>query len=157
MYWRRPAKEFEANKGSGNRAALKGLVKAGEPVGLVAYRGKEPVGWCAVAPRREYVRLGARRQLGPHDDAVWSIVCLFVAKGERRNGLSVELVRAACDHAARHGARFVDAYPVVPKNDSMPAVFAWTGLLSAYVKAGFKEVGRSSSERPIMRWAPPSR
>lgn len=152
MYWRLPAKDFEAGKGAGNRVALKRLVSAGGSVGLIAHRGEEPVGWCAIAPRSQYVRLGARRQVEPADGAVWSIVCLFIAKGERRKGLSVQLVKAACDHAARRGARFVDAYPVIPKNDSMPAVFAWTGLLSTYEKAGFEEISRSSAERPIMRW-----
>ena len=45
----------------------------------------------------------------------------------------------------------VEAYPVEPKNAPMPPVFAYTGIASAYVKAGFREVARRSVTRPIMR------
>jgi hypothetical protein len=35
----------------------------------------------------------------------------------------------------------------------MPAAFAWTGTLSAFVAAGYEEVARGSPSRPIMRLA----
>lgn len=38
------------------------------------------------------------------------------------------------------------------KNGKYPDTFAFTGLASAYKKAGFKEVIRRSSTRPIMRY-----
>jgi len=34
----------------------------------------------------------------------------------------------------------------------MPDVYAWTGLASAFVKAGFVECARRSETRPIMRF-----
>jgi hypothetical protein len=34
----------------------------------------------------------------------------------------------------------------------MPVVFAWTGMASAFLAAGFKEVARRSEGRPIMRF-----
>ena len=37
------------------------------------------------------------------------------------------------------------------KKDPMPDVFAWTGMASAFRKAGFREVARRSAGRPIMR------
>ena len=33
------------------------LVKAGTPVGVLAFDGDEPVGWCSIAPRETYARL----------------------------------------------------------------------------------------------------
>jgi hypothetical protein len=45
----------------------------------------------------------------------------------------------------------VEAYPVEPKNPSLPPAFAWTGLAAAYRRAGFTEVARRSATRPIMR------
>ena len=36
--------------------------------------------------------------------------------------------------------------------DKMPDAFAWTGLASAFIKAGFKECARRSETRPIMRF-----
>jgi hypothetical protein len=46
----------------------------------------------------------------------------------------------------------VEAYPVEPKKDKMPDAFAWTGLASAFIKAGFTECARRSETRPIMRF-----
>jgi hypothetical protein len=34
----------------------------------------------------------------------------------------------------------------------MAPAFAWTGLASAFAKAGFKECARRSDTRPIMRF-----
>jgi GNAT superfamily N-acetyltransferase len=90
--------------------------------------------------------------LAPVDERpVWSISCLFIAKPFRRQGVSVALIGAATKFARSRGARVVEAYPVVPYSDAMPAAFAWTGTVSAYERAGFREVARRSAARPIMR------
>jgi hypothetical protein len=34
----------------------------------------------------------------------------------------------------------------------LPPVFVYTGIASAFIKAGFKEAGRRSETRPIMRY-----
>ncbi|MCI0541460.1 MAG: GNAT family N-acetyltransferase [Verrucomicrobiales bacterium] len=88
------------------------------------------------------------------DQPVWSVTCFFVAKPFRRAGVSVQLLKAAVAHAAKLGAKCIEGYPVDPRKDPMPDVFAWTGISSAFRKAGFKEVARRSSTRPIMRIEP---
>ena len=111
------------------------------------------MGWCAVAPREVYPALERSRVLAPVDErSVWSISCLFVTRRMRRSGISVPLIRAAVAHATAQGAEIVEAYPVEPYSAAMPAAFAWTGIVSAYKKAGFKEVLRRSRARPIMRF-----
>jgi len=152
MYWIRTHSQFEKNKGSGNKKAFKRMVSAGEELGLIAYADREPVGWCAFGPRDRYVRLANSRILKPVDEqTVWSVVCFFVAKDFRRSGISVELVRAAARQAKKRGARILEGYPVEPKEETMPAAFAWTGLATAFRRAGFREVLRRSATRPIMR------
>src|SRR5258706_14864431 len=37
------------------------LVSAGTPIGVLAYDGDEPIGWCSVAPREMYARLEKSR------------------------------------------------------------------------------------------------
>ncbi len=69
----------------------------------------------------------------------------------RERGVSVALIRAAADHARANGAEVIEGYPVTPKAESMPDVFAWTGLASAFIRAGFAEAARHSPTRPIMR------
>ena len=152
MVWRLPRAEFVRGKGAGNRLALKTIVEDDDRPGVLAYAADEPVGWCAVAPRPVYVALQRSRVLAPVDDRpVWSISCLFVAKPFRRRGLSVRLIREAVKFAGSRGAKLVEAYPVEPYTEKVPDVFAWTGLLAAYKRAGFREVLRRSDHRPIMR------
>ncbi|HRX84775.1 MAG TPA: GNAT family N-acetyltransferase [Phycisphaerae bacterium] len=152
MWWRRPAAEFEKNKGAGNKRAMKRIVSSGETVGLIGYRGGVPVAWIALAPRSVFVRLNRARVLKPVDDTpVWSIVCLFVARDQRRSGLGVRMLREAVKYARRQRARVVEGYPVEPRQNKMPDAFAWTGLAEQFRRAGFEEVARRSATRPIMR------
>jgi hypothetical protein len=60
-------------------------------------------------------------------------------------------LKAAADLARTKGAKIVEGYPVEPYSSEMPAAFAWTGMVSAFEKAGFEEVVRRSKTRPIMR------
>jgi GNAT superfamily N-acetyltransferase len=152
MTWRLPRSEFEKGKGAGNRRALKRIVEGDDPPGVLAYCGREAIGWCAIAPRQVYVALERSRVLRPVDEhAVWSISCLFVAKPWRRCGVSATLLDAAAKFAKSRGARIVEGYPIEPYAENVPAAFAWTGIPSAFAAAGFVEVERRSKARPIMR------
>ena len=152
MYWRRARPAFEKGKGAGNRRAMKALVESGTEPGILAYAGDRAVGWCSVAPREEYIRLGSSRILKPVDDVpVWSVSCLFIAREFRNRGVSVALLKAAIDFVAARGGTVVEGYPVEPKSAEMPPAFAWTGIASAYLRAGFREHRRGSATRPIMR------
>ena len=153
MWWRLKGSEFEHQKGEGNRRAIKAIVDSGEVPGILAYVEGSPVGWCSVAPRDHFSRLSRSRILKPIDDTpVWSIVCFFVEKSFRDKGLSIQLIKAAVDYAKGHGGKVVEGYPVEPKKDRMPSAFVWTGLASAFKKAGFVECARRSETRPIMRF-----
>jgi GNAT superfamily N-acetyltransferase len=151
MWWRLARSQFNRQKGEKNKRAMKRLVDAGEVPGIIAYQNNQPIAWCAVAPRETFSVLERSRVLKQVDDQpVWSIVCFFVAKEHRRTGLSVKLLKAAIDFVRERGGRIVEGYPVEPKKKQADA-FVWTGLASAFRKAGFKEVERRSETRPIMR------
>jgi GNAT superfamily N-acetyltransferase len=77
---------------------------------------------------------------------------LFVGKPLRRKGLTVALIKAAVEYVRESGGKIVEGYPVEPRKDQMPDVFAWTGLASSFRKAGFREQLRRSETRPIMRY-----
>jgi len=153
MYWRLPRAQFTAHKGAGTKKAFQHLVESGEVVGVLAYTQGRAVGWCAIAPRERYPVLQRSRLLKRVDEvAVWSVVCFFVSKAFRGKGVTTTLLRAAVDYARQLGASVIEGYPVEPRNPPMPAVFAWTGLASAFRQAGFVEVLRRSETRPIMRY-----
>ena len=154
MWWRLKRSDFERQKGEDNRRAMKILVHSGEVPGLLAYAGDVPVGWCSVAPRENFPVLNRSRVLKKIDEVpVWSVVCFFINKNYRNRGLSVRLLRAAIEYVKQQGGAVLEGYPVEPKTDIMPAAFAWTGLASAFRKAGFVEVVRRSQTRPIMRFS----
>lgn len=151
MSWRLKKADFEARKGDRNKRSFKRVVDRGAPTGIIAYMNDEPVGWCSVAPREHFVRLENARTLKRLDDMpVWSIVCLFVARPHRNQGISVALLKAAAEWAKTQGATLVEGYPTEPSS-KLPDPFVWTGLASAFRKAGFKEVARPARTRPIFR------
>jgi GNAT superfamily N-acetyltransferase len=153
MYWLVSGAEFDRQKGPGNKQAMQAIVFSGQTPGLLAYSAGKPVGWCALAPRPIYKRLERSRILKPVDDQpVWSVVCFFVDKAFRKQGLTVGLLKAAVRYAAKNGAHILEGYPVEPKAGKLPDPFVYTGLASAFKKAGFVEELRRSETRPIMRY-----
>jgi GNAT superfamily N-acetyltransferase len=153
MFLRLSHAEFEAQKGEPNHVEMKAIVDSGEVPGILAYVDGQPAGWCSIAPREAYPRLQRSRVAKRIDEQpVWSAICFFIHKDYRHTGVSSELLMAAVDYAKGHGAKIIEGYPVEPKKDKMPDVFAWQGLAEVFRRAGFKEVARRSETRPFMRY-----
>jgi len=153
MYWRVKSSVWEKQKGDKNKRSMKKIIFSGTIPGIIAYYNNEPVGWCSVALREEFSRLENSRILNPVDEKpVWSVVCFFINKKYRKKGLSVALLNAAKNFVKSSGGKILEGYPIEPKQDKMPDVFAWTGISAAFQSAGFKEVARRSETRPIMRY-----
>ena len=137
-----------------NRAALKALVAAGRPPGLIGYRGKVPVGWVSIGPREDYARLRRSPVMKAVDgQPVWSVICFVVPSAYRGQGVAQALLRGAVAYARRQGATLIEAYPVdrpARSNDE----YMWFGAKSMYDHAGFKEVARRKPQRPIVRLTP---
>ena len=152
MWWRLPRSVFNEKKGDGNRRSMKKLVDSGVVPGILAYEGDRAVGWCSVAPREAFPALDRSRVLARVDDEpVWSMPCFFVARDRRRSGITEELIRESVRYARANGARIVEAYPVTPGEKGMADAFAFTGLASSFLKAGFIEAARRSPRRAVYR------
>lgn len=153
MWFRLKRSVFQKNKGAGNKKAMKAIVESGEVPGILAYDGKIPVGWCSVSPRGDFSALERSRIMKPLDDQpVWSVVCFFIHKDYRNKDTTLALLKAAIDYVAEQGGKILEGYPVLPKKDRMPDVFAYYGLASAFKKVGFVEYERRSETRSIMRY-----
>jgi len=124
-------------------------VEGGHAHGALAFDGERPVGWCAVGPRLDFLRVLRSRVLMREVGAgTWSLNCLYVPAKQRGKGVASALVGVATDHAFALGADEVEAYPVVPTGAGrVPAAFAWTGVPALYERAGFARVEREG--RPI--------
>ncbi len=152
MWWRSTRREFEKCKGEGNRRAMKAIVDSGKIPGLLAYLGTEPVGWCSVAPREEFSSLERSPVLKRLDDQpVWSIVCFYVAKGFRGQGIAEALIGGALDYVRSRGGSMVEAYPTPPKEHPLAPVSSYMGLPSMFIRAGFVECARPSRSKWVMR------
>ncbi len=152
MYWRLGRKEYNSLRGSGTKKKMKSLINKDIIPGILAYYKSQPVGWCSVAPRDHFPVLENSRVLKRIDDKpVWSVVCFYINKNFRRKGLTIGLLKAAKSYVRSNKGKIIEGYPVEPKSEKTADVFAWTGLASAFRKAGFKEVERRSETRPIMR------
>jgi GNAT superfamily N-acetyltransferase len=153
MWWRLSAKDFDRNSGAAKRRRLRALARDGRTPGLLAYRDADPVGWVSVAPRSEFPRVERSPALKPIDDRpVWSVVCFFIHRRHRGTGVGRALLDAAVGHAASHGARIVEAYPVDTHRRRYSNAEAYTGPLAMFGAAGFREVARRG-KRPIVRRA----
>jgi GNAT superfamily N-acetyltransferase len=140
-------------RGEENKKAFKNIVDSGNIPGIIAYLKDQPIGWCAISPREAYPSLERSRLLKRVDGRpVWSVVCFFVAKRFRHKGLTARLLEAAADYVRSNNGAILEGYPVESKSGKMPDPFAYTGIYSAFRKAGFCEVLRRSENRPIMRY-----
>ena len=135
-----------------NRAGLRALAEAGKPPpGLIAYRGKEPVGWISLGPRDQFERLVRSPVMRPIDEQpVWSIICFVVPPAHRHQGVAHALLQGAIAFAAKRQVRLLEAYPVDKPKRSHDD-WMWFGAKSMYDAAGFEEVARRRPYRPIVR------
>ena len=153
MSWRLRNKDFENGKGEGNKNSMRELVKNKEEIGIIVYIDDIPAAWCSIAPRGQFIKLEKSKVWARIDDEeVWSVSCLFLAKPYRNKGLSTEVIKCAIEFCDSKAVKIIEAYPVEPYSDKIPAAFAWTGIPSAFIKAGFSEVARRSESKPIMRY-----
>ena len=154
MWWRSKRSEFDERQGAGNRKVMKEIVSSGMVPGILGYKDGQPVAWCSVAPREDYGSLNRSPVLKRLDDTrVWSIVCFYVGKEYRKEGMMVALIRGAIDYVRSQGVKVVEAYPTLPKKDvRMPPVSSFMGLPSVFEKVGFVEVARPSDRKVVLRY-----
>jgi GNAT superfamily N-acetyltransferase len=145
MAWRATPEEAHRRDGPSRKKAMRKRVRAGLPVGVLAYCDGQPAAWCSVAPRSTYRRLGGPEE-GPGEN-IWSLVCFFVARPWRGRGIVRLLIREAEAYARRGGATILEAYPVQQASPS----YRFMGKVQWFRKAGYRQAGRAGSRRHVMR------
>ena len=152
MYYRKSGKvSVNAVAGADNKRQLCELVEAGVVPGLTGYVDGIPAGWISLGPRKDYAKLQRSPIMKPVDDLdVWSVVCTYVAKRYRGQGVQHRLLQAAIRYASEQEVRILEAYPV-DKPERSHDDFMFFGSRSLYERAGFTEVVRRLPTRVIMR------
>ena len=150
MYWR-IGSAYRKRPQEQNKAAFREVVRRGPPPGLLAFDGDLAVGWCQLTPRDVLPWLDGARLLKRMDEVpVWSLSCLYVRRGYRKQGVTSSLIAAAVKAARRAKAPALEAYPVdtdQPRSTSN----LFTGTASTFARAGFRTIARRVPHRPMMR------
>lgn len=124
MFYRKSGKvSVSAVAGADNKRQLCELVEVGVVPGLIGY---------------------------VDDRDVWSVVCTYVAKRYRGQGVQHRLLQAAIRYAREQEVRTLEAYPV-DKPERSHDDFMFFGSRSLDERAGFTEVVRRSPTRVVMR------
>lgn len=128
--------------------AMRALAARPIAPGLVGYADGTPVAWCSIGPRTDIPRLEASRLIRRVDDVdVWSIICVVIRGGHRRQGHTTRLLDAAVDHARAHGAPAVEAYPVDNRDGArIDPTMAFAGTWSMFDRAGFEVLGTTDAQ-----------
>jgi GNAT superfamily N-acetyltransferase len=155
MWFLLPVKECHAGWGAENQARFRALsAGADPPLGLLAYRDGEPVGWCAMGPRTRYARMlraPTLRQRDPaEDERVWLVPCFYIRRDARRSGVSHALLESAVEAARRAGAVAVEGFPLAAGHRAS-AGDKYVGVEALFASAGFRPVAHPSTARVIMR------
>ena len=160
QWYKIPGSDWRSVGDEALRERLESQLRApGAGRGLLAYDGETPVGWCAVEPRADLVRLRASRIIADgtpnpdfDDPDVWSVTCFVVPRAHRRRGIGRVLTEAAVEFARANGARIVESYAVDPTlRTKTPAADLFHGTVSMFESAGFAEVSRPKPDRVVMQ------
>lgn len=154
MYYRLKKDDFAEGKvNGGNKEAMQALVMNKSPTGLLGFYEGQAIAWCAFAPREHFMKLEKSRVHKRIDNkAVWSVPCFFIHKEFRRQGISIELLKAVIKYAKENDIKIIEAYPTIPTKENLPDSFAWIGLYKSFERAGFEIVDRTSKNRPMVRF-----
>ena len=139
------SKENQGLVGPARGKRVQQLVRQRPPPGVLAYDGDEVVGWAAVHPRAD-TSFTRNRKIPHVDDLdVWSVWCIRVRPGHRREGISHHLLAGAVDFARSNGAPAIEGYPVDNKGAKVDLTMAYVGTMSLFEQGGFAKVADTDS------------
>lgn len=139
------SKENTALRGPARGERVRELVREDPPPGLLAYDGDEVVGWAGVHPRAD-TSFATNRRIPHVDDLdVWSVWCIRVRPGHRRQGISHHLLAGAVEFAREHGAPAIEGYPLDNRGERIDLTMAYVGTRSLFERAGFTKAADTTS------------
>lgn len=155
-YFRMESKDYSSCRPAAREDMLRDLVEDGGQVGVLGSIDDVPVGWIGVGPRSSFPRLRRSRvaKLLEDDDParIWSIVCVYLARDHRHQGLVRVLIDRAAEWARDENAELIEAYPEDdrdPESGFDPTSFH--GRVSTFEACGFTVVEPRLQRRALAR------
>jgi GNAT superfamily N-acetyltransferase len=146
LSWRLSSRENRELLGSDRADLVRQLCARDLAPGVLAYLDGEVVGWAGVAPRAELYPIEHSRKIPHVDDLpVWSLWCMRVRPGYRKQGVTGALIAGGVDYARASGAPAVESYPVNNKGAHIDQTMAFVGTRTMFERAGFAKVADTDS------------
>ena len=146
LSWRLSSKENRELVGAARADKVRELCARKIAPGVLAYLDGDVAGWAGVAPRSELHPIEKSRRIPHIDDIpVWSLWCVRVRPGFRKQGITSALIDGAVDYARRSGAPVVESYPVDNRGERVDQTMAFVGTRSMFERAGFTKVADTDS------------
>jgi GNAT superfamily N-acetyltransferase len=141
LSWRLSSKENRELTGSDRADKVRELCARKLAPGVLAYSDGEVAGWAGVAPRAQLHPLANSRKIPHIDDLpVWSVWCIRVRPGYRKQGVTPALIDGAVEYARVSGAPAVESYPVDNAGERVDLTMAYVGTRAMFERAGFTKV-----------------
>lgn len=146
LSWRLSSAENRQLTGPDRADFVRALCARDIAPGVLAYTDNEVVGWAGIAPRSELYPIEHSRKIPHVDDLpVWSLWCMRVRPGHRRQGVTSALIAGALDYARASGAPMVEGYPVDNAGERVDQTMAFVGTRAMFERAGFVKVADTDS------------
>ena len=146
LSWRLSAKENRALVGPQRADKVRELCARELAPGVLAHLDGEVAGWAGVAPRADLHPFANSRKIPHLDDLpVWSLWCIRVRPGYRKQGITAALIDGAVDYARASGAPCVESYPADNDGQRMDQTMAFVGTRRMFERAGFTKAADTDS------------
>ena len=154
MWFIIPVTQYHAGGQEANRQLFRQLADStATPIGLLAYRDQEVVGWCAAGPRSRFsraVRVPSFKGRDPdEDDSVWLVPCFYIRKDARREGVARALLEGAVELGRQSGAPAIEGFPFA--RGAKLSRESMVGTEALFASCGFVTTRQPSSTRVVMR------
>ncbi|MET0844466.1 MAG: GNAT family N-acetyltransferase [Mycetocola sp.] len=146
LSWRLSSKENRELRGTQRADKVRELCARDLAPGVLAHIDGEVAGWAGIAPRAELHPFAHSKRIPHVDDLpVWTLWCIRVRPGFRKQGITDALIEGAVDYARASGAPAVESYPVDNRGERVDLTMAFVGTRSMFERAGFAKVADTDS------------
>lgn len=146
LSWRLSSTENRALTGTARADTVRELCSRRIAPGVLAHLNGEVVGWAGIAPRAELHPFHTSRKIPHLDDLpVWSLWCIRVRPGHRKQGITPALIEGAIDYARSLGAPCVESYPADNGDRRVDLTMAYVGTRRMFERAGFTKAADTDS------------
>ena len=146
LSWRLSSKENRSLTGTSRADKVRELCSLERAPGVLAFLDGEVAGWAGVAPRSDLHPFANSKKIPHVDDLpVWTLWCLRVRPGFRKQGVTRALIDGAIEYARESGAPAIEGYPVDNGDQRVDLTMAFVGTRAMFERAGFTKAADTDS------------